>query len=416
MTDTMTIETIERSTCRAPSRLRIAQITATFPPYWGGTGNVAYHNALELARRGHEVTVFTAAFGDEDDAPVPGVQVRRLAPLLRMGNAPVLPQILGLNGFDIIHLHHPFIFGAEMVWTVAKLRGIPYVVTHHNDLIGDGLRRHLFNLYAAVSAGPIFGGARKLAVVSLDHAAFCRHAPLFRKRWADVVAIPNGVNTRVFRPGLDGDAVRQQSAVPHDAGLILFVGALDRAHHFKGVPHLLSAMAKIRERAAILMIVGDGDLKDHFERLAIKLGVQERIRFVGAVHHDRLAAYYAAADVVVLPSFPPESFGMVLIEAMACGKPVVTHDIPGVRAVVDDGETGLLARTGDSTDLVEKISLLLADPDLRAHMGAVGRAIVESHYDWQVVGERLEQLYFDVLGVRSDAPASGHVPSGERVQ
>jgi len=121
--------------------MRIADVTATFPPYYSGTGMVGYYNALELARRGHAVAVFTAAHPrGENEYPVE-MDVRRLPALFRFGNAPVLPGLLGLKEFDIIHLHHPFIFGPEMVLAVSRSRRIPYIITHHNDLIGDGARR-----------------------------------------------------------------------------------------------------------------------------------------------------------------------------------------------------------------------------------------------------------------------------------
>lgn len=397
MVDTTMIPATGRPPITPSPRLRIAHVTATFPPYWAGTGNVAYHNSLELARRGHDVTVFTAECGAAPVDPLPGVEVRRLPTLVRFGNAPVLPQLLGLRHFDVIHLHHPFIFGAEMVSALAKLRGIPYVLTHHNDLIGDGARRRLFDLYSSTLARPVLSGARKFAVVSLDHASNCRHAAFFRRRWSDVVAVPNGVDTSKFQPGRDGSEVRQRHRIPADAGLVLFVGALDRAHHFKGVPHLLATLPAIRERNAVLLIVGDGDQRTSFAQLANQLGIADRVRFAGAVQHRNLAEYYAAADVVVLPSFPPESFGLVLIEAMACGKPVVAQDIPGVRAVVDHGANGFLVTPSDEADLAAKVNGLLADPGQRTRMGAAGRSKVERQYEWRTIGEQLERLYLEAM-------------------
>jgi len=359
---------------------------------------VCYYNALGLARLGHQVTVFTADHPPGDHAYPEEIAVRRLPPLFRIGNAPLLPGLLGLDDFDIVHLHHPFIFGAEMVWAVSKARGIPYIITHHNDLIGDGLRRYLFDMYSAIATPLVFGGARKFAVVSLDHAVSCRLTPLFRKRWADVVEVPNGVDTDLFRPGLDGAPVRQRYGISDDARVILFVGPLDRAHHFKGVGHLLRAFSRIQGQNLVLMLVGDGDLKGRFVTLADELGIRHRVRFVGAVPNGELPPYYAATDITVLPSFPPESFGVVLIEAMACGKPVVAHDIPGVRSVVTDGQDGLLVRPGDVDDLAEKIRMLLDDPQRRREMGERGRAKVEEKYAWPKIIPKLVSVYEEVLG------------------
>jgi glycosyltransferase involved in cell wall biosynthesis len=305
--------------------------------------------------------------------------------------------LLGLDGFDVIHLHYPFIFGAEMIWALSKMRGVPYVITYHNDLIGDGLRRWVFGAYSAISTRLVFGRARKFAVVSLDHAASCRAAPLFRRRWTDVVQISNGVDTDVFRPGLDGTSVRRQYGIQASDRVVLFVGALDRAHHFKGVPSLLGAVSLLQDPRTVLMIVGEGDLEAHYAQTARELGVGERTRFVGAKSPEQLARYYAAAEVVVLPSLPPESFGMVLIEAMACSRPVIASDLPGVRTVVSDGQDGLLVRPGDVQDITAKIRQLVDSPRQRQEMGSKGRAKVEATYAWDKIVPKLERVYEDAL-------------------
>ncbi len=372
----------------------IAHITATFPPYQGGTGNVSYYNARELVSRGHEVHIYTAACqGAPTYAEREGITIHRLPTLFRFGNAPFLPGLLSIRDFDIIHLHHPFIFGAEMIWVVSKLRKIPYVLTHHNDLIGDGYRRYLFDAYSAVSTRMIFGGAARFAVVSKDHAAHCRLSPIFLKRRLVIVEVPNGVDVELFNPGVDGTTIRQHYNIPNDAFVILFVGALDRAHHFKGVDYLIEAFALIPDHKALLMIVGDGDLRQQFEQLAALSGVADRVIFTGVVPNEELPPYYTAADIFVLPSFPPESFGIVLIEAMACGLPVIAHNIPGVRSVVDDKGNGLLMQPGNKAALVKSIEYLLADPEIRKDIGINARVKVEAKYTWSNAASKLLDIY-----------------------
>src|SRR5215211_5165491 len=128
--------------------LRVAHVTATFPPYFGGTGNVCYHNARVLAARGHDVRVYTAAWPGKPDDP-PGVVVRRMQTKLRMGNAALLLGLIReLKACDVVHLHSPFIGGGELATVIARLRRIPIVVTYHNDLLGSGVRGTLFALYS----------------------------------------------------------------------------------------------------------------------------------------------------------------------------------------------------------------------------------------------------------------------------
>ncbi len=377
--------------------LRIAHVSAVFPPYSSGTGIVCYHNALELARRGHRVTVFTAKHARVGLEFPEEISVVGLTTPFRVGNAPLTPGLLRLSNFDVIHLHHPFIFGAELIRTVSKVRHIPFILTHHNDLIGNGRRRHLFNAYSAISTRFVVSKASKYAVVSLDHATRCRLAPLFQKRWKDVVEVPNGVDPFVFKPDDRGQAIRAEYGIPSHARVILFVGSLDRAHHFKGIEHLIRVFYTMDDREVYLVFVGEGDMKNYFMRVASELGLAEQVIFVGNVPNSKLPPYYSAADLVVLPSFPPESFGVVLLEAMACARPVVAHNIPGVRTVVSDGRDGFLVRPGDAEDLAYKMQILLHNPFLRQEMGMHGRNKVKERYTWERIGEQLEELYRQVL-------------------
>ena len=255
-----------------------------------------------------------------------------------------------------------------------------------------------------------------MAAVSLDHAANCRLASIFRRRWRDVVEVPNGVDIDRFRPGIDGTAVRKRLGIGREDRVVLFVGAMDRAHHFKGIGHLLAALARIPDRSVIGLLVGEGDLRSRFEAEAVRLGLADRSRFVGGVPHDQLAPYYAAADVVVLPSFPPESFGMVLIEGMACGVPVVAHNIPGVRSVVRHGETGLLVKPGNIAELASVITALTDDAPLREAMGTRGRADVVERFTWPAIGRRLVSLYENVITEPISTPVTGRPDVEPRAQ
>jgi glycosyltransferase involved in cell wall biosynthesis len=395
--------------------LRIAHVTATFPPYPGGTGNVCYYQARELARRGHYVTVLTAAAPGAPahkavDVDADGLRVRRLRPLLRVGNAPLLPGLVAaLRGFEIVHLHYPFILGAELVRLAAACARQPLVLSFHNDLIGDGARALIFRAYQRISAWLSVRGAQALCAVSLDHY---RHSQLARDLGPTrlpVIDLPNGVDTEHFAPGAADLGLRARYGIAAGAPLLLFVAALDRAHHFKGLSTLLAAL---RERSGEerLLIVGDGDMRVQYEEQVTRLGLQGRATFAGAVDHSALPPFYRTADLTVLPSHPPESFGLVLIESLACGTPVIASNIPGVRAVVAAGDDGLLVPPGDPVALARAIGELIGDPARRSAMGLVGRRRACDHYDWRQIGGRLEALYSDL---RSGAGASSAYQVGQ---
>jgi glycosyltransferase involved in cell wall biosynthesis len=375
----------------SPNRLRslrLAHVTATFPPYHGGTGNVAYHNALELARRGHLVRVVTPGKRQGKQADPPGVAVQRLRPALKLGNAPLAPALTqALAGCDLVHLHYPFYFGAEQVWW--SCRRTPYVVTYHQDVLFSGSISVAAALHHAVVGRRVLADARLVAATTLDYAAHSRLAGLPRQR---LVELPNGVDIDQFWPALPTPELRARYGLAEKAPILLFVGGLDRAHYFKGLPVLLQALRDVER--GILLVVGEGDLRAAFEGQARQAGLGQRVRFLGRVEQAELPAHYALADLTVLPSTTMgEAFGLVLLESMACATPVVASRLPGMRVVVQDGVDGRLAAPGDAADLARQINHLLGDEPRRRAMGQAGRRKVEQHYAWPRIGDRLEAFY-----------------------
>ncbi|HEX2037880.1 MAG TPA: glycosyltransferase family 4 protein [Chloroflexota bacterium] len=395
------------TTTRADSPLRIAHITATFPPYRGGTGNVAWHNAHQLARLGHEPHVFTAdhgAAGGETVAPS-GVKVHRLRPLMRLGNAPLLAGLLpALRRFDLLHLHYPFYFGAEMVLAASRLFRIPYVITYHNDVEFQGSLAFLPRVHHRLIGWHILARAHRLLFTTRDYGRTSYAAPLADRPTAG--ELPNGVDVERFTPALDGQAVRLAHGVGQVRPVLLFVAALDRPHYFKGLPVLFEAMRLLGEAAPDLIVVGDGDLRPTYERQAAAMQLHGRVRFAGRVSDDDLPHHYAAADLVVLPSVTRgEAFGVVLLEALACAKPVIATDLPGVRAVVRSTGGGRLVPPGDAPALAQAVACLASNPALRAALGQAGRRAVEARYAWPTIGRQLEGTYHAVLG--RTAPRNG---------
>ncbi|MBC7261710.1 MAG: glycosyltransferase family 4 protein [Chloroflexi bacterium] len=378
--------------------MRIAHVTATFPPHYAGTGMVCYHNALGLARLGHEVTVFTADYPPCRPVYPKEMEVQRLKPWFRVGNAPLLPGLLQIAGFDLIHLHYPFYFGAELVFYKSLRSGSPYVLTYHQDVLFPGPLRFPEKLHYHLVGKRILERASKVLATSWDYARSSRLRELLQRKPAAVDELPNGVDTERFHPAVDARALRAHYGLAADERVVLFVGALDRAHFFKGVAVLLQALAHVRDRHVRLLIVGDGNLRPAYERHASLLGLDKRVIFCGRVSDAELPAHYALCDLLVLPSTTMgEAFGLVLLEAMACGKPVIASNLPGVRSVVHDGKDGLLAQPGDVHDLADKMRMMLDDPRRRHEMGELGRAKVEEKYAWHKIIPRLAQVYEEVL-------------------
>jgi glycosyltransferase involved in cell wall biosynthesis len=356
---------------------------------------VAYHNARLLHERGHQVTVFTASTPRDQELGFP-FKVEHLPAVFRVGNAPLTPSLLSkLQGSDLIHLHYPYIFGAELTALAAKRFNIPLLLTYHNRLEETHfIKRVLFKGYNLTAEPLVFRAASKLLAVRREHLTSL-YAHLDRDSRLD--ELPNGVDTKLFKPQ-PKEVVRQQHGISAKVPLALFVGALDQAHRFKNVDGLIRAFAKAALSEARLWVVGDGDLKPQLQALAAQFGLEQRVQFLGRFAPQQLPALYSAADVLVLPSTGVESFGLVLLEAMACGTPVIASALPGVRTLVCEGQDGWLVAPGDEAALAQALATALSDPIRNQAMGHKGRVKVVQHYDWSVIGERLEEVYQEIVG------------------
>lgn len=384
---------------------RIAHVTATFPPYRGGTGNVCFHNARELARRGHEVHVFTAAIpGAPAYEERDGVTIHRFRPLARVGNARILPGLLpALRGFDLIHLHYPF-FGGELATLAAKLYRTPLVITYHQDVLLDGLAGLVEKSLRRTVGWLTFRGAARLLFTSDDYGRASYVRPMLFGREHVLGELPNSVDVTRFRPDGVGPNLRTRHNVEPDDRIALLVAGLDRAHYFKGVEIFLAALARLPATVKGL-IVGDGDLRERYMHRAVELRIAARVTFAGRVPDEELPDYYRLADVGVLPSVTMgEAFGLVLVESLACGTPVIASDLPGVRTVVSHGVDGLLVRPNDARALATAIENILRDEPRRREMGYAGRVKAVARYSWQHIGDHLETIYREVLAARP-APA-----------
>jgi D-inositol-3-phosphate glycosyltransferase len=219
-----------------------------------------------------------------------------------------------------------------------------------------------------------------------------------------IVVVPLGVDPDMFRPIPRGKA-RQSIGldVPGMCQLVLFVGRLDP---LKGLDTLLRAVCKLTDLEPELVkglcmavIGGDADenetgLSNELEcldKLKDEVGLRDLVIFLGSRAQDTLPYYYSAAEVCVVPSLY-ESFGLVALEAMACGTPVIASRVGGLQHTVEDGVTGFLVPAGDPDALAEKLRLVLVDSDLRERLGANARQKAQA-YTWQVVADRILKLY-----------------------
>jgi D-inositol-3-phosphate glycosyltransferase len=214
-----------------------------------------------------------------------------------------------------------------------------------------------------------------------------------------VFVVPPGVDLATFQPMERADARREIGY--GNERLLLFVGRLER---LKGVEVAIRALALLRDRQhddVRLLILGedshegDESEKDRLKAIASETGVRDRVDFVGSVAHHELPYFYSAADLCVMPSYS-ESFGLVALEAQACGCPVVASGVSGLRSVVRDEVSGYLIDEHDPASYAERIGRLLADPEYAQQMGRRG-SLLAQRFSWKRTADRLEELFDGVI-------------------
>ena len=382
--------------------MKVAIVTPTFSPYAGGIGNVAAFNARELVKLGHEVTVFTP-FYEKVKEEAKDLKVLRVKPLIKYGNAAFAPALRWLlKGYDIIHLHYPFFGGAEVIWCHKgkfKKQGSKIVLHYHMDVVGKMAMRAIFKFHNMFLLPRIIKVADLVILTSLDYGQNSNISKQLEKHPEKFVEVPNGVDVFNFSPRQKDNELLKKHDIKADDKVVLFVGGLDKAHYFKGIEYLIEAMNWLRQASYDwkLVIVGEGELKGVYQDLAGQFKLHLRTIFTGYVSNQDLPKYYNLADVVVLPSVDKsEAFGLTLVEAMSCSKPVIGSDLPGVRSVITEKMDGLLVEPRDAKDLANKINFILTNPDVAFDFGRAGRRKALLKYDWKKIGEKLDEIYRQV--------------------
>ena len=374
--------------------MKIAQVVCAWPPYSGGIGNSAY--AMEqILKEEHQVMTYTPT---------------TLKPWLKYGHGAFLPQLLWkLRKFDYIYFHYPFFGAAEIIWLFGMIyRKKKIVIHYHMDVKNFSLGTRLLSFPNMIIRNSLLKRADLIVSASLDYVKHSSISNIYKKYPKKFQEIPFGIDLNKYKPKLinrptNNSLIAKTKDLIHHVNDkyikrhrldLLFVGGLDKAHYFKGIEILLQSLLILPPRNWHLKIVGDGDLKTRYEQMIKDFKIEKKVEMTGKLTDNDLIRALQSADLLILPSINSnEAFGLVLIEAMACGVPVIASDLPGVRSVFNNYQQGLLIQPNSVEDLKQKLEFIINNEVLRKEMSRAARILAEEKYDINIMKKKLEKIF-----------------------
>jgi len=396
-------------------------LSEVFPPQTGGSGRWFWEVYRRLPRE--EVCVVAGeyagcvAFDAGHDVPVtrmpltmPNWGLRSLKALRQYWR--LFRQLKGLvrrEGIEAVHAGRVLPEG-WLAWMLRKWCGLPYVVYVHGEELtyGDHSRELAWMMRR------VFGRAERVIVNSRNTAR------MMQEHWnlsdETVSVVHPGVDTQRFVP-VESDSVVREKLGWTGRRVVLTVGRLQKR---KGHDMLIRALPRIRETVpdVLYAVMGDGDERDRLKQLARETGVEEQVQFLGELDDDGLVQAYQQCDLFALPNREVngdfEGFGMVLLEAQSCGKPVLAGDSGGTAETMQRGKTGVIVDCTQPAPLAEAVCDLLTDENRRIQMGTAAREWAVGEFDWNALAAKAAAIFGEVGGKRK-AASSDRVTVGASV-
>lgn len=371
--------------------MKLLIIAPYFFPRTGGMENYVYNiGKILIEKYGFDITVICSNWDRENSKKelIDGFKVYRLSYLFKLSSTPINPlwykkiaEIIDIEKPDIINGHVPVPYIADIGARIAFKRNIPFLLTYHNDLTGYNPLIKILSKCYYYSMGFKTLNNSNYVIATSDY--YAKTSPYLKKHYNKVKVVPPGVDIQKFNI-ITSNYVKNKYDLT-DEKIILFVGQLNKESQHKGLEYLIKSVSMIQESVDFrLIIVGKGNFVEYYKTLSSDLNISSKVIFAGFVNDQNLAKYYNEADLVVLPSYNrAEGFGMVLIEAQACGTPVIGTKIGGIPHAIKNGETGLLVLPKDSQKLAEAILKILEDKDLALSMGQKGHQRVMDKFTWE---------------------------------
>jgi glycosyltransferase involved in cell wall biosynthesis len=367
--------------------LRVVHLGKYYPPHMGGIETHLETLCPLLQKEIPDLRVVVASDNATcSDEMTGGVQVHRAATWFHLAGAPICPSLISFikrEQPDMVHIHWPNPF-AVLALLASGYRG-KLVMTYHSDVV----RQRTWANFFAPFLNRVLSLCDAIIVTSPDYLTSSSVLKSYHNKCR---VVPYGIDTHWLSTD---SSMREAKEIRNrfPGSIILAVG---RLIYYKGFEFLVEAMRKVQANA---LIIGDGLLRKELEQRADRAGVRDNVHFLGEIKNEDTRPYYQACDVFVLPSVArSEAFGIVQLEAMACGKPVINTQLDsGVPFVSRHGETGFTVLPGNADALAAAINQLIEDEGLRHRLGEAGRHRMAAEFTAERMVERTLVLYREIM-------------------
>lgn len=376
--------------------MKILQVVPFLSPEHGGSSTVPYHLSRELSKRGHEVTIFTSDYkvSQEWIESLHQVKVYPFKTMLSWAKFYVTPSIMKhvrkeIKHFDLIHMHNYRSFQNIVVHHYAKKHGVPYVLQAHGSLPRIMAKQKLKWIYDMFFEYRLLRDASKVIALTEMEAQQYRDMGSPEEK---IEVIPNGIDLSEYNDLPERGAFKRKYGIGEGERLILYLG---RIHKIKGIDLLIEAFAKLLKMLddVKLVIAGSDDgYLSTCKGLVAQFGVEREVLFTGPLYGRKKLEAYVDADICVSPS-RYEIFGITVLEACACGRPVIGTRVGGLQDIIAHRKTGLLVKPNDVKELSNALLNVLRHYGEAEEMGREATRFIASLFSIEKVVNKLEKLY-----------------------
>ena len=382
---------------------RICLVTHFFPPHVGGIEKVSYEQSKRLTEFGYEIDVLTSKIKGQNERPAKGIRVFAY-PTLNLAERIGVPYpVLSFKAYrnfvqvikkcDLVHAHGHVYMSSYMAGKVAKKYKKPFIVTQHNTFIDyQSILNTLEHLNDLTVGKSVLKCADRVIVVSKKTMEYVLKLGADKSKTS---VIYNGVDTDYFHP-MNKEESRKKLGLPKNRKIILSVR---RLVYKNGLDTLIESVPLLtRDHPDLLFVVaGKGPSRKLIEDRVKELGIDANIKLTGFVPDRLLPVYYDAADYFILPSASGEGLPLVLLEAMACGLPVIATTVGGTPEIIKHMKNGVLVPPRNPEAMAETMAKLLSEERLGPTIGEEARRIVEDRFTWEENLRRLQNIYSEFL-------------------